>query len=147
MFGLVFMSRAFNKVILIGNVGTEPSLKKTKFGVPNTVFRLATSTNYRTREGKVAERTDWFTIVAWRGLAEILPKIIKKGSRVFVEGTLRSRDILDKSGNRRQVVEIVAENILTLDQKKDKADDIDISEYLEKHQDFDEFELDETGDL
>ncbi len=116
------MSRSFNKVILIGNVGTEPVLKNTPAGVPITFFRLATSEFYHDKDGKPSERTDWHTIVAWRSLAEVITKIIKKGSRVFVEGSLHSRDINEKNGARKQVVEVVADNILILDGRRDKTE-------------------------
>lgn len=116
------MSRSYNKVILIGNVGTEPATRQTPSGSSITYFRLATSEIYRTKDGKQEERTDWHTIVAWRGLADIIPKIVRKGSRIFVEGSLRSRDIIDSSGNRKQIIEVVADNLLLLDGRKDKGE-------------------------
>lgn len=134
------MSRSYNKVILIGNVGTEPTIRHTPNGIPITYFRLATSEAYRTKEGKLEERTDWHTIVAWRGLAEIIPKIVRKGSRIFVEGSLRTRDFTDSNGSRKQIVEVVADNILLLDGKREK-----IELELTKDENFlDETDLDYT---
>jgi single-strand DNA-binding protein len=141
------MSRSFNKVILIGNVGTEPVLRSTPSGVPITFFRLATSEFYRDKDGKPSERTDWHTIVAWRGLAEITTKIIKKGSRVFVEGSLHSRDITEKNGTRKQVVEVVADNILILDGKRDRAEgELFSSDILKEDSDFSYPDLSMTFD-
>lgn len=118
------MSRSLNKVLLIGNVGVDPILKKTPGGIPVTSFRMATSQNWKDRNGNVREQTDWHTIVAWRGLAEIVEKIIHKGSRIFVEGRLQTRNVEDKIivddkviTRQKQVVEILADNILLLDGK------------------------------
>lgn len=114
------MSRTLNKVMLIGNVGKDPELKHTPSGIPVASFRLATSESWRDRDGSVKEHTDWHTVVAWRGLAEVIYKLIKKGSRVYIEGRIQTRTFEDKSSNRRHVVEILAENMLLLDNKKVK---------------------------
>lgn len=139
------MSRSYNKVILIGNVGTDPTTRQTPSGTPITVFRLATSETYKTREGKLEERTDWHTVVAWRGLAEIISKIVRKGSRIFVEGSLRTRDIMDSNGNKKQIVEVVADNLLLLDGKREKTE-FEISKeenYIEDSDfDFSDFDSD-----
>ncbi|MGQ9819644.1 MAG: single-stranded DNA-binding protein [Candidatus Kapaibacteriales bacterium] len=137
------MSRSYNKVILIGNVGTEPATRQTPSGSTITYFRLATSEIYRTKDGKQEERTDWHTIVAWRGLADIIPKIVRKGSRIFIEGSLRSRDITDSFGNRKQVVEVVADNLLLLDGRKVKGElEVTKEENYIEDSDFDFSELD-----
>ncbi|MDA3844117.1 MAG: single-stranded DNA-binding protein [Candidatus Kapabacteria bacterium] len=123
------MSRTLNKVMLIGNVGKDPELKFTPSGIPVTSFRLATSETWKDREGSVREHTDWHTIVAWRGLAEVINKLVNKGSRVYIEGRIQTRSFDDKTGNRRHVVEILADNMLMLDNRKDKegedGDDFD----------------------
>ncbi len=114
-----FMSRCFNKVILIGFVASEPEFKKSPGGVSNLIFRLKTTESFKTVDGRIVDRTDWFSIVTWRNLADISRKIVRKGAKVFVEGVLRSRDIKFRSGEKVQKIEIVAENILLLDGKKD----------------------------
>lgn len=118
------MSRSLNKVLLIGNVGVDPILKKTPGGIPVTSFRMATSQTWKDRNGNLKEQTDWHTIVAWRGLAEIVEKLVHKGSRIFVEGRLQTRNVEDKVIvddkillRPKQVVEILADNILLLDGK------------------------------
>lgn len=119
------MSRTLNKVMLIGNVGKDPELKYTPSGIPVTSFRLATSETWKDRDGKVQEHTDWHSVVAWRGLAEVIQKIIRKGSRVYIEGKIQTRTFDDKSGAKRHVVEVLAENLLLLDVKKEEAHDLD----------------------
>jgi single-strand DNA-binding protein len=121
------MSRSLNKVLLIGNVGVDPIIKKTPGGIPVTSFRMATSQTWKDRNGSLKEQTDWHTVVAWRGLAEIVERLVKKGSRIFVEGRLQTRNIEDKTLldertniRAKQVVEILADNILLLDGKMPK---------------------------
>lgn len=112
------MSRTLNKVMLIGNVGKEPVLKETPGGIPVTSFRMATSESWKDKEGNLKEHTDWHTIVAWRGLAKIISQLVTKGTRIYVEGRLQTRNYEDSDGNKRQVVEILADNMLILDEKK-----------------------------
>jgi single-strand DNA-binding protein len=112
------MSRTLNKVMLIGNVGKDPELKYTPSGIPVTSFRLATSETWKDRDNNIQEHTDWHTIVAWRGLAEVIQKLVKKGSRVYIEGRIQTRTFDDKSGSHRHVVEVLAENMLMLDIRK-----------------------------
>ena len=116
------MTRSLNKVMLIGNVGKDPELKYTPSGIPVTSFRLATSEIWRDRDNNYQEHTDWHTIVAWRGLAEVITKLVKKGSRVYIEGRLQSRTFDDKNGNRKSIVEILADNMLLLEQRRFKED-------------------------
>ena len=118
------MSRTLNKVMLIGNVGKDPELKYTPSGIPVTSFRLATSETWKDRDGNLQEHTDWHTIVAWRGLAEVIHKLVKKGSRVYIEGRIQTRTFDDKSGNRRHVVEILADNMLLLEIRKQLKDEM-----------------------
>ncbi|MFA5512618.1 MAG: single-stranded DNA-binding protein [Candidatus Kapaibacterium sp.] len=117
------MSRTLNKVMLIGNVGKIPELKHTPSGIPVAHFKLATSETWREKDGLVCEHTDWHNIVAWRGLAEVVMKILNKGTRVYVEGKIRTRRYEDKNNNQRMFVEILADNILLLDLKKNNKHD------------------------
>ncbi len=128
------MARTLNKVMLIGNVGNDPELKHTPSGIPVASFRLATSENRKDRDGNPIEHTDWHSIVAWRGLAEIVERLVTRGSRIFIEGKLQTRNYEDKTGNRRRVVEIVADTILMLDKKQ-------------KNDNYDDFELDNINTI
>jgi len=112
------MSRTLNKVMLIGNVGKDPEVNFTPSGVKVAQFRMATSETWKDKEGAVQEHTDWHTIIAWRGLADVVEKLVRRGSRVYVEGKIQSRSFDDKEGHKRYVTEVVAENILLLDTKK-----------------------------
>ncbi len=108
------MSRSLNKVFLIGNVGKDPNVRYTSKGDPVATFPLATSEVWRDKDGQIQERTDWHNIVAWRKLAEIIQELVNKGSRVFVEGRIQTRSFEDRSGERRYITEVVAENLLLL---------------------------------
>lgn len=123
------MSRTLNKVMLIGNVGKNPELKFTPSGIPVASLRLATSETWRDKDGKLQEHTDWHTVIAWRGLAEVIHKLVSKGSRIYVEGKIQTRTFEDKTGVRKHVVEILAENMLILEHKKVKDDNIDQTDY------------------
>jgi single-strand DNA-binding protein len=109
------MSRSLNKVMLIGNVGNDPKLKYTSAGIPVTTFFLATSEILKDKEGAHYEHTDWHTIVAWRGLAEIINKMVRKGSRIYIEGRINTKTFEDRFGNPRHNYEIFADSMLLLD--------------------------------
>lgn len=111
------MSRGYNRVVLVGNVGKDPELRYTASGVPVATFSLATSEMWKDKDGQQRERTDWHSIVAWSKLAEIIQEIVKKGSRLLVEGKIQTRSY-EKNGEKRSVTEIVANNILLLDGRK-----------------------------
>jgi single-strand DNA-binding protein len=112
--------RGFNKVTLIGNAGKEAEFKTLEDGTPVAKFSIATTETYRLKNGETQSRTDWHTIIAWRGLGTLAHQFIKKGSLLCIEGKLRNRQYADKEGNKRYVTEIAAEQILLLD-KKEKA--------------------------
>jgi single-strand DNA-binding protein len=114
------MSRGFNRVVLIGNVGKDPDVRYTASGIPVATFSLATSEIWKDKDGNQQERTDWHNIVAWRKLAEIIQEIVKKGSRVLVEGKIQNRSF-EKNGERRFITEIVADNILLLDSREGRS--------------------------
>lgn len=112
------MSRTLNKVMLIGNVGKDPDVNFTNTGIKVAQFRMATTETWKDKEGALQEQTDWHTVIAWRGLADIVERLVHKGSRVYVEGKIQSRQFDDRDGNKRYVTEIVADNLLLLDAKK-----------------------------
>lgn len=108
-----------NKVILIGNVGSDPEVKKTENGTTVANLRLATTEKYRNKDGESVEQTEWHNIVLWRGLAEIVEKYVKKGMRLYIEGRLRTRSWDDQNGVKRYSTEIYADNMQMLSYKKD----------------------------
>lgn len=104
-----------NKVTLIGNVGADPEVRALESGVKVARLRIATTEriyNRQTQETK--EHTEWHTVTLWRNLADVADKYIRKGSQVYIEGSLRSRDWTDEAGNKRYAVEIVANELKML---------------------------------
>ena len=98
-----------NKVILIGNVGADPEVRALEGGVKVARLRIATTEriyNRQTQETK--EHTEWHNVTLWRNLADVADRFIRKGSQVYIEGSLRTRDWTDKDGNKRYATEIVA---------------------------------------
>ena len=116
---LIIMS--VNKVILLGNVGKDPEVRYFDNGGAVANFTLATTERgYTAANGtQVPERTDWHNIVLWRGLAEIAEKYVKKGSKIYLEGKIRTRSYDDAAGNKRYVTEIYGDNMELLDRKSD----------------------------
>ncbi|MCF6185779.1 MAG: single-stranded DNA-binding protein [Bacteroidales bacterium] len=105
-----------NKVILIGNVGKDPEVKYIKEDVPVARFSLATSESYKKRDGEKVTNTEWHNIVVWRGLAKVVEKYVKKGSKLFIEGKLTYRQY-EKDGQTKYFTEIVCRDLTMLDSK------------------------------
>lgn len=110
-----------NKVILVGNVGKDPETRYLEGGTVVSRFPFATSEVYKNRSGEKITNTEWHNIVAWRGLAEIMEKYVKKGSQLYIEGRIRNRSYTDKEGNTRYTTEILADNIQMLGRRSDDS--------------------------
>jgi single-strand DNA-binding protein len=106
------MAEGLNRVMLLGNLGADPELRMTQGGQAVLKLRLATSETYIDKNRQRQERTEWHSVVIWGKRAEALAKILTKGSRIFVEGGLRTSSYDDREGNKRYRTEIVASNIL-----------------------------------
>ena len=109
-----------NKVILVGNVGADPEIRTLETGVKVARVRLATTEriyNRQTQETK--EHTEWHSIVLWRGLADVADKYVRKGSQIYIEGSLRSNEWTDKEGNKRYGIEIVANDMKLLGRRSE----------------------------
>jgi single-strand DNA-binding protein len=100
-----------NKVILIGNLGVDPELRFTQNGTPVASFRIATSERWKDKEGNQQEQTEWHNIVAWGRLGELCNEYLNKGSKVYVEGKLKTRKWQDQNGNDRYTTEIIARDV------------------------------------
>lgn len=112
------MARGVNKVILIGNLGSDPEVRYTPDGVPVANFNLATSESWNDRNtGERQERTEWHRLVLWRKLAEVAQQYLKKGSRIYVEGKLQTRSWDDQSGQKRYTTEVVVFDMQMLDSR------------------------------
>lgn len=108
-----------NKVMLIGNLGKDPEVKTLDNGAKIATFPLATSENYKDKEGNRQTRTEWHNLVLWRGLADIAENYLHKGSQVFVEGRLSTRKWEDKEGHTRYTTEVIGDNLVLLNKNSD----------------------------
>lgn len=112
------MSKSVNKVILLGHVGKDPEVQRLTSGVAVAKFSMATSDSYKDKNtGETKSTTEWHNVVAWRGLAEVADKYIKKGNQIYLEGKIVNRSYDDKDGNKKYITEIVADNIVMLSSK------------------------------
>lgn len=103
-----------NKVILIGNLGRDPELRKTPSGTSVVSFSIATTERWTDKNGSRQDRTEWHNIVAWSRLAELAHQYLRKGRSVYIEGRITTRSWDDKDGNKKYKTEIVANQILFL---------------------------------
>jgi len=106
------MAEGLNRVLLLGNLGADPELRMTNGGQAVLKMRLATSETYLDRNRQRQERTEWHNVVVWGKRAEALGKFLTKGTRLFVEGGLRTSSYEDRDGNKRYRTEIVANNVI-----------------------------------
>ncbi len=114
--------RGVNRVVLIGNLGKEPDIQYLEGNIAVAKFPLATTETYKDRTGNLVSQTEWHTVVLWRGLAELAQKYLHKGSLVYIEGRIRTRNWEDKDKNRRFSTEIVGDNLVMLDKRKEHTD-------------------------
>jgi single-strand DNA-binding protein len=110
-----------NKVILVGRLGRDPETRYTSGGQAVANFSVATDETYKDRNGERQKRTEWHKIVVWAKQAEIAQQYLKKGSLVFIEGRIQSREWQDKEGQKRTSFEIVATNFRMLGGRSDAA--------------------------
>lgn len=109
------MSGSVNKVILIGNLGRDPEVRRLENGAVVASFPIATSETYTDRTtGERKDNTDWHNIVVWRGLAEVVEKYVRKGQKIYVEGKLKTRSWTDQTGATRYTTEVVADELTIL---------------------------------
>ena len=117
---------SLNKVMLIGNVGNDPEIRyldsnpqSPQGNAKVASFRLATTERYRDRNGELRENTEWHNIVAWRNNADVAEKFVRKGTQLFIEGRLRTRQWTDQTGNKRLTTEIQVDNMQLLGKRPD----------------------------
>ena len=115
------MSGSVNKVILIGNLGKDPEVRRLENGAVLASFSIATSESYVDKQsGDKKEITDWHDIVLWRGLAEVAEKYLVKGTKIYVEGKLKKRSWQDKEGLTRYSTEVVGDEMTILSKIENK---------------------------
>lgn len=112
-----FMAMSLNRVQLIGNLTRDPEMKQIPGGQVVTTLGIATNFSWKDQSGAQQNKTEFHNVVAWRKLAEICGQFLKKGSKVFIEGRLQTRDWEGEDGVKRYRTEIVADNMIMLDKK------------------------------
>ena len=115
------MSRGLNKVMVIGHLGRDPEMRYTPSGRPVTTFTVAVSRSWNTADGERRSETEWFNIVAWGNLAEICKQYLHKGQQVYIEGRLQTRQWEDKEGQKHKNVEVVANEMMMLGERRDNS--------------------------
>ncbi len=110
---------SLNKVMLIGNVGRDPEIRYLEGNAKVATFSLATTERYKDRNNETKENTEWHNIVAWRNLADLVEKYVKKGTQIYAEGRLRTREWTDQTGAKRRTTEVVLDNMQLLGRKSD----------------------------
>ena len=118
------MALGINKVILIGNLGKDPISQDIGNGVKKVTFSLATTESLLSRDGTKTEHTEWHNIIVWRGLAEVAEKYLRKGNTVYIEGRLRSRQYDDRDGNKRNITEVLCDNLVMMGGGKNKPEQV-----------------------
>ena len=113
------MSRGLNKVQIIGHLGKEPEMRYTPSGKPVTTFSVAVSRSWNSADGERHSETEWFNVVAWGNLAEICKQYLTKGQQVYIEGRLQTRRWDDKEGVKHTSIEVVANEMMMLGDRKD----------------------------
>ena len=129
------MARGINKVILVGNLGKDPEVRYMPSGGAVANITIATSEQWKDKQtGEQRERTEWHNVVFYQRLAEIVGEYLKKGSQVYVEGSLRTRKWQDKSGNDRYTTEIIANEMQMLGSRSGGSASFSPSEPAQKSQ-------------
>ena len=108
---------SLNKVMLIGNLTRDPEIRNTNSGQTVTSFSIATNLNWTDQNGQQQSKAEFHNIIAWRKLGEICGQYLSKGTKVYIEGRLQTRDWTAQDGAKRKTTEIVAENMIILSQK------------------------------
>ena len=111
----------FNKITVIGNVGSDPEMRYTPSGTPVTSFSVATNHRYTGRDGERHEETEWFRVVAWNRLAETCNQYVTKGMRVYAEGRLKTDTWTGQDGQTRVSLEINAFTVLFMDRAGERS--------------------------
>lgn len=108
-----------NRVMLIGNVGKDPEIRRLENGAVVAKFSIATNETYRDKNGELQTQTEWHEVIAWRHLAERAESQLKRGTQIYVEGKLSTRTWQDQDGNSRRTTEVVAYTFRILGRRED----------------------------
>ena len=122
------MAGSLNKVMLIGNLGADPEVRRFEDGNALARISLATSESYTNKEGHKISQTEWHVVVFRRGLADIVERFLKKGDKVYVEGKIKTRK-WEENGQPRYTTEIHADNMTMLSPKREGTQDVQPQSY------------------
>ena len=137
------MSNGLNKVLILGNLGADPDIKYTQAGSPVANLSVATSESWKDKTtNEKVEKVEWHRVVVFGRLAEIAGDYLKKGSKIFVEGKLQTRDWEDAEGKKRYTTEVIAREMTMLDSKGDTDASNSQPSNSDPKQDNDKFEED-----
>ena len=137
------MSNGLNKVLILGNLGADPDIKYTQAGSPVANLSVATSESWKDKTtNEKVEKVEWHRVVVFGRLAEIAEQYLKKGSKIFVEGKLQTRDWEDSEGKKRYTTEVIAREMTMLDSKGDSDASSSQASNSAPKQDNDKFEED-----
>ena len=114
--------RGVNRVVLIGNLGREPDIQHLEGNIAVAKFPLATTETYKDKNGTLVSQTEWHTVVLWRGLADLAQRYLHKGSLIYLEGRIRTRTWEDKDKNKRFSTEIIGDNLVMLDKRREHSE-------------------------
>lgn len=106
---------SLNKIMIIGNIGSEPEMRFTPSGKPTTGFRVAVNNKFRATDGQEKEETEWFTVITWGKTAELCNQFLHKGSTVYAEGRMKTRTWDGQDGIKHYRTELIANRVLFLD--------------------------------
>ena len=110
-----------NKAMIIGNLGSDPELRYTQNQTPVATFSVASTERWKDSDGNKQEHTEWHRVVVWKGLAEVCNEHLSKGSKIFIEGKLRTRKWEDQDGNIRYSTEIIARDLEMLGGRQEET--------------------------
>jgi single-strand DNA-binding protein len=116
------MSRSLNKVQLIGNLGADPELRSTTSGTRVATLSVATSRQWSGRDGQEQEKTEWHRVICWDRLAEVCERYLKRGDRVYIEGSIEYRQWEGQDGQTRYTTEIRAREMIMLGGRGDRSE-------------------------
>ncbi len=108
---------SLNKCMIIGNLGRDPEMRYTPNGQAVTQFTVATNRNYRDQQGEWQKETEWFRVVVWGQQAERTAEYLRKGSKVYIEGRIQTRQWEDQSGQKRYTTELIANTVTNLERR------------------------------
>ncbi len=119
---------SINKVILIGHLGKDPELRYLPNGQPVANFNIATSERWTGKDGNPGERTEWHRIVVWGKTADNCKEYLSKGSAVYIEGKLQTREWVNKEGQKQRTTEVVAQSVQFLGGGKGKKEEASVED-------------------